>query len=156
MNEIIVRYSQTSYSRDRKLSVVWFISWSFSYHSFLNFHFKKPWESHHEMLHQNLCYNKVCLKGLHCILLKICHNMTFLFNTKQISNIPCTNNILIIDYFDDMGLDTRKPVFGGLRTTQTQTDQHLCYSLLESTIMYTCYRWNLSVLASLCSWGDWF
>ena len=32
-----------------------------------------------------------------------------------------------------MGLDARKPVFGGLRTTQAQTDvqsdQHLCYSL---------------------------
>ena len=41
-----------------------------------------------------------------------------------------------------MGLDTRKPVFGGLQTTKEQqrgrpvsaslqTDQHLCHSLIE-------------------------
>ena len=32
--------------------------------------------------------------------------------------------------FDHMGLDVRKPVFGGLRTTQAQSDQRLCYSLI--------------------------
>ena len=33
-----------------------------------------------------------------------------------------------------MGLDARKPVFRGLPTTEKQTDQRLCYSLLENLI----------------------
>ena len=55
-----------------------------------------------------------------------------------------------------MGLDARKPVFGGLWTTKAQTDQRLCYSLCEKYRMYTCYRWNFNLLASLCSWVAWF
>ena len=31
-----------------------------------------------------------------------------------------------------MGLDARKLVFGGLRTTKAQSDQRLCYRLLET------------------------
>ena len=32
--------------------------------------------------------------------------------------------------FHDLGLDARKPVFGGLQTTPSlRSDQHLCYSL---------------------------
>ena len=36
-----------------------------------------------------------------------------------------------------------------------QSDQRLCYSLFGKFHMWTCYRWNLNFLASLCSWGDW-
>ena len=31
---------------------------------------------------------------------------------------------------NDLGLDARKAVFGGLRTTYAQSDQRLCYSLI--------------------------
>ena len=37
-----------------------------------------------------------------------------------------------------------------------QSDQRFCYSLFGKYHMLTCYRWNLNVLASLCSWGDLF
>ena len=56
-----------------------------------------------------------------------------------------------------MGLDMRKPVFGGLRTTKVQTstsaqtDQRLCYSLIGKPHIYTCYKGNLAFLDSLCS-----
>ena len=32
-----------------------------------------------------------------------------------------------------MGLDARKLVFGGLRTTKAQSDQRLCYSIIGNT-----------------------
>ena len=37
-----------------------------------------------------------------------------------------------------------------------QSDQHLCYALFEKYHMQTCFRWNFNLVASLCSWGDWF
>ena len=37
-----------------------------------------------------------------------------------------------------------------------QSDQRLCYSLFGKYHMFTYYRWNFNILASLCSWGDWF
>ena len=43
-----------------------------------------------------------------------------------------------------MGLVARKPVFGGLRTTQAQTSLRIRY------------WWNFIHLDCLCSWGDWF
>ena len=33
-----------------------------------------------------------------------------------------------------MGLDARKPVFGGLCTASAQADQHLCYSLVGKSL----------------------
>ena len=41
---------------------------------------------------------------------------------KVISTAVCLLGLII------MGLDSRKPFFGGLRTTKAQTDQRLCYS----------------------------
>ena len=55
-----------------------------------------------------------------------------------------------------MGLDARKPVFGGLQTTKAQTDQRLCYSLIGKYRILTCYKQFFNFLASLNSWGDWF
>ena len=37
-----------------------------------------------------------------------------------------------------------------------QFDQHLCCSLLRQYDMYTCYIQSLKILASFCSWADWF
>ena len=40
-----------------------------------------------------------------------------------------------------MGLDARKLVFGGLRTTKAQSDQCLCYPLLETrNIQFSSYN----------------
>ena len=55
-----------------------------------------------------------------------------------------------------MGLDARKPVFGGLRTKKAQSDQRLCFSLFEKYHIETCNKRNFSFLASLCSRGDCF
>ena len=37
-----------------------------------------------------------------------------------------------------------------------QSDQRLFYWLFGKYHMFTCYRWNFNILASLCSWGDRF
>ena len=37
-----------------------------------------------------------------------------------------------------------------------QSDQRLCYSLIGKYHILTCYQRNFNILASLCSWGDWF
>ena len=37
-----------------------------------------------------------------------------------------------------------------------QSDQRLCYSLIGKYHILTCYKRNFNILASLCSWGDWF
>ena len=62
-----------------------------------------------------------------------------------------------------LGLDARKPVFGICEQHRrrpacapAQSDQRLCYSPFGTYHMLTCYRWNFSFLASLCSWGDCF
>ena len=56
----------------------------------------------------------------------------------------------------DLGLIARKSVFGGLRTTKVhtnaQTDQRLCYSLIGKYHIYTCFKRNLNIPASLCRW----
>ena len=69
-----------------------------------------------------------------------------------------------------MGRDLRKPVFGGLRTTQAQirlrrrrpacasaqSDQRLCYSLIVKYHIQAWYKRNFNFLASLCGWTGWF
>ena len=40
--------------------------------------------------------------------------------------------------------------------TSVQSDQHLCYSLIEKYHILTCYKRNFIFLASLCCWEDWF
>ena len=57
-----------------------------------------------------------------------------------------------------MGLDVRKSVFGGLRTTQAQTRLRI-RSVWSAPLLFT--FWKVSYLDllqvfSLCSWGDWF
>ena len=37
-----------------------------------------------------------------------------------------------------------------------QSDQGLCYMLIGKFHILTCYKQNINVLPSLCSWGDWF
>ena len=37
-----------------------------------------------------------------------------------------------------------------------QSDQHLCCSLLRQYDMYTCSIQSFKILASFCSWADWF
>ena len=37
-----------------------------------------------------------------------------------------------------------------------QSDRRLCYSLIGKCHILTCYQRNFNILASLCSWGDWF
>ena len=37
-----------------------------------------------------------------------------------------------------------------------QSDQRLCYSLIEKYYMYTCYKRNFNFLASVCSLAGWF
>ena len=37
-----------------------------------------------------------------------------------------------------------------------QSDQRLCYSLYEKYSSQACFMQNFNILASLCSWGDWF
>ena len=37
-----------------------------------------------------------------------------------------------------------------------QSDKRHCFSLFGKYNMWTCYRWNVNFLASLCSWGDLF
>ena len=38
----------------------------------------------------------------------------------------------------------------------TQSDQHLCYSLIEKYHIKNCSMRNFTILASLCSWAGWF
>ena len=53
-----------------------------------------------------------------------------------------------------MDLDARKPVFGGLWTTKSQTSLHI-HTVWSAPLLFTlCYRWNL--LAGVRSWADWF
>ena len=40
--------------------------------------------------------------------------------------------------------------------TSAQTDQHLCYSLLESIRFSLATCEYITILASLCSWASWF
>ena len=44
-----------------------------------------------------------------------------------------------------MGLDARKLVFGGLRTTKAQSDQRLCYSIIGNT-EYTLFFFLLKTI----------
>ena len=56
-----------------------------------------------------------------------------------------------------MGHDARKPVFGGLRTTQAQTSLRI-RAVWSAPLLFASYLdlQNFNFLASLCSWGDWF
>ena len=38
----------------------------------------------------------------------------------------------------------------------SQSDQHLCCSVLRWYDMYTCYIQSFKILASFCSWAGWF
>ena len=67
----------------------------------------------------------------------------------------CVSLDIAISY---LGLDSRKPVFGGLRTTKAQTsctsaqtDQRLCHSFFGKYHIKTCDKRNFIFLASLCS-----
>ena len=62
-----------------------------------------------------------------------------------------------------MGRNARKPVFGGLGTTQAQTSLRICtvwLAPLSFAFWKVSYvnllRWNFNFLASLCNRGDWF
>ena len=56
-----------------------------------------------------------------------------------------------------MGLNARKPVFGGMQTTKVQTDQHLCFiPFWKVSYQNLIHAIFFNFLASLCSWGDWF
>ena len=51
-------------------------------------------------------------------------------DTTQIPTSPLQEKTpLPSTHKDNIGLDARKPVFGGLRTASAQSDQSLCYSL---------------------------
>ena len=84
-------------------------------------------------------------------------------NCLQKSSADNTSRQRVKLIFTDMGLDVRKPVFGGLGTTQAQTCLHIC-AVWSAPLLFAFlkvqyvnfYRWNLNFLASLCSWGDWF
>ena len=56
-----------------------------------------------------------------------------------------------------MGLDARKPVFGGCQQHRcrpacpsAQSDQHLCFSVFGKYHIQTCYKRNFNFLPSLC------
>ena len=48
-------------------------------------------------------------------------------NSHELSSLFSFKNLAIYQ----MGLDVRKPVFGGLQTTKVQTSQRLYYSLIR-------------------------
>ena len=59
-------------------------------------------------------------------------------------------------------LDARKPVFGGLRTTKAQTSLRIradwsapFYSLFGIYHIEECFKRNINVVASLCSFVNW-
>ena len=60
------------------------------------------------------------------------------------------SNIEIIYYSHNMGIDARKPVFGGLRTTQAQTGQRLCYSLKLESIISKLASSEISIFRLVC------
>ena len=71
--------------------------------------------------------------------------------------------MLLIIVMLNMDLDVRKPSSGVCEQQRcrpawasTQSDQGLCYSLIGKYHIKTCYKRNFTILASLCSWGDWF
>ena len=53
--------------------------------------------------------------------------------------------------FYGIGLEARKPVFGGLRTTAQTSLRIRTDSLFEKYHILTCYKQNFNFLASLCS-----
>ena len=55
-----------------------------------------------------------------------------------------------------MGLVVRKPVFGfaNNKGADQPAHQHLCYSLIGNYDIKTCFKWNCTILASLCSWAS--
>ena len=59
--------------------------------------------------------------------------------------------------WENMGLVARKPVFGGLRSTQAQTSLRIC-AVWSAHLLFA--YWKVSyqdlLLASLYSLGDWF
>ena len=58
-----------------------------------------------------------------------------------------------------MGLDARKPVFWGLRTTKVQTSLRIRAVWSEPSLFAfwkVLYKQKFNFLASLCNWGDWF
>ena len=70
---------------------------------------------------------------------------------------------LIILPIHDMGLNARKPVFGGLRTTQAQTSLRIradwsapLFFAYPEVSYLDLLRLIFQFLASLCSLGDWF
>ena len=74
-----------------------------------------------------------------------------------------THQVLIWMNAQTMGRNTRKPVFGGLRTTKrrpackyAKSDQCLCHLLIGKYHIKNCYTQIFNFIASLCSWGDWF
>ena len=46
--------------------------------------------------------------------------------------------------------------FANNKSAYPQSDQRLCYSLIEKYHIYTCLEQNFNFLANPCSRGDWF
>ena len=57
-----------------------------------------------------------------------------------------------------MGLDSRKPIFGELRTTKAQTSLRI-HAVWSAPMLFAYWKvshQNFTNLASLCSWAGWF
>ena len=81
----------------------------------------------------------------------------FFFSASTLNGWGLSYDVIVIQYcicVIYMGLNARKPAFGGVHTTKAQTslsDQRLCYSLIGKYHIYTYYEQNFIFLASLCS-----
>ena len=85
-------------------------------------------------------------------------------NQQQAAEEDTTSVLLVGAIKNIIWASTRENLFSGVckqhrrrpACASAQTDQRLCYSLIEKNHILTCYEGNFNFLASLCSWGDWF
>ena len=86
----------------------------------------------------------------------------FFLSTQNIMLKQMDNEIFSISC-EYMGVDAKKPVFGvgnqqrrRPACASAQSNQRHCFSLIGMYCIKTCYKWNFTILASICGWADWF
>ena len=57
---------------------------------------------------------------------------------------------------ENLSLEVSKQQRRSPACASVQTDQRLYYSLTGKYHILTCYEQKFTILAILCSWGDWF
>ena len=101
----------------------------------------------------------------------VCWNKQWFFSSSvdpdQTVNVQCRSILVLVHtvcpntymYVSQLGLDSRKLIFGGLRTTKTHTSMRMLRADWSAHLSFAFSKLatrNFDLLGSLCRWGDWF